>query len=145
MKVEFILTCSTTLFRKSSHRFLPSSVACSNTPVADEPVLSSDSQTSLIQDQRISSAVVKHFNRSLKNKSYAKLHYIKFFLIFPFTKIRRCSGLMVSVLTSRSSGQVQWVFGQDSQFSQCFSPPKYKWVPFSLCFVKGHWTLDEVL
>lgn len=76
MKVEFILTCSTTLFRKSSHRFLPSSVACSNTPVADEPVLSSDSQTSLIQDQRISSAVVKHFNRSLKDKSYIALYRV---------------------------------------------------------------------
>lgn len=84
MKVEFILTCSTTLFRKSSHRFLPSSVACSNTPVADEPVLSSDSQTSLIWDQRISSAVVKHFNRSLKDKSYIALY--KVFLYFSLHK-----------------------------------------------------------
>lgn len=143
MKLEITLTCSTTLLRKSSHRFLPSSVACSNTPVADEPVLSSDSQTSLIQDQRISSAVVKHFNRSLKDKSIRQIALYKISFIFSLTKIRRCSCLMVSVLTSRSRFQVQCVFGQDSRFSQCFSPPKYKWVLFSLCFEKCHWTLHE--
>lgn len=82
---NIVLTCSTTLLRKSSHRFLPSSVPCSNTPVAEEPVLSSDSYTSLMWDQRISSAVVKHFKRSLIDKSYTELRYtvVFWFLIYP--------------------------------------------------------------